>query len=68
MSKTETTPAACCMDMSDALEPGTDAEGYGPLMRRHSGEVEIVTMAGHLQHIDYCPWCGTKVEVMDHAE
>ncbi len=47
----------CCQRFADALEKGTDNEGYGSLISYEHGGVW--TVSDELPPIKHCPWCGT---------
>lgn len=64
---------ACCQWWARALEPGTDAERYGPLIewadaetaaahKRYGGSHYAVgwIVSAELGNVRYCPWCGKR--------
>jgi hypothetical protein len=48
----------CCKELKKALQPGTDNEGYDPLIYTIN---EKYIMGYKLAPINYCPWCGTNL-------
>lgn len=65
-------PKHCCEDFAKALQPGTDNEGYGPLILPQwiidmdSGvwdEFTGAVMIGNqdLAPMRFCPWCAAPV-------
>lgn len=50
---------SCCRDLNHMFEERTDNEAYGPLGWVSWGEV---TLGSILKPINYCPWCGEKIE------
>ena len=57
MSKTK----YCCKAWEEAREPGTDNEGYACLLWRHEADNYWHMGSDDMPIINYCPWCGTKV-------
>lgn len=58
----------CCEAFEAAKQPGTDSEGWCELMivgypdEIGEGTPEGIIMGCKLPLINFCPWCGTKVE------
>ena len=49
----------CCQDFAQALESGSDNEGYGPLIQFYGDGWHMG--GGPLGPFEWCPWCGTHV-------
>ena len=49
----------CCKEFRDAMQEGTDNEGYGKLIFIEEGRYAT---GDHLPAINFCPWCGTSLE------
>jgi len=55
----------CCKDFKSALCDGTDCDGYASLFNgyQYTDEDELGWHGGSgLKNLNYCPWCGTKLE------
>jgi len=50
----------CCATFAKATEDGTDSEGWQALL--YIDEEEGISMGCELPRINFCPWCGVKVE------
>ncbi len=48
----------CCNDFWQAMQTGTDNEGYGSLVSYYGRAFHIGS--GNLPEIAMCPWCGGK--------
>lgn len=53
----ETKAIVCCQKFADALENGTDNEGYGSLITYLQG---VWHVSDELPPIKYCPWCSIE--------
>ena len=51
----------CCDSFADAMQAGTDNEGYGALLRPDGDRFSVGS--SELQHIRFCPWCGANKRV-----
>lgn len=50
---------ACCDEFLLALNEGTDNEGWMPLISIENGRWD---MGLDLPPLNFCPWCGKKLE------
>ena len=49
----------CCTEFGDAMQPGTDNEGYEKLIWIKEG---LYVTGDGLPAISFCPWCGASLE------
>ena len=49
----------CCAEFQDAMQPGTDNEGYEKLIWIKEGRYST---GDGLPAMNFCPWCGTRLE------
>ena len=48
----------CCDALAEAMKPGSDHMGIGPLMRREGNTVQMTFSVPPLR---WCPWCGRSL-------
>ena len=57
----------CCQQFADAMQAGTDNEGYGSLIYIVDDSLAWALGDG-LQRPHHCPWCGKQTEIKEVSQ